>query len=439
MKDIYNNILLKFADDSSHEFDKSEQSNESDSEKKYAVMIEPRYDKVTRAVIKNFMYFLTSKNNWKFILYSYSSFKDKIKEDFPTIKVYSIDKLYTDSSIYFDEKGEPNISIETYNKILLNTDFWNRIKGENIAIFQRDCIMYRPIQEYLYMCYDFSGANYYNKKDIAPFNGGINGGFSLRKKSAMIDCINRVSWESIREYKQKIIKISMIDCINRASCESIHEYKQKIIKILDATDEENVEHFAEDVFFTFACEILHKNIPDKINRTFLSVETDINLNASVHHGWQYSYHDTNTAISYLENSPLFSKYIDESFKIQFQDNNKHLSRISHNINETDSSKIVFEIGDKSEKNLSNINETDSSKIVFELEDKSEKNPSNINETDSSKIVFELEDKSEKNTSNINETDSSKIVFELEDKSEKNTSKINAKFEIETTSFNIIVD
>lgn len=295
MKTIYNNILLKFLENEENNtapthtqnFNHNHNIETSNENKKYAVIVEPRYDKITKAVIKNFAYFLKEKNSWQFIIYSYSAFENRIINDFPNAIFYAIDNLYKDS-IYFNTADEPNISIETYNKILMDKEFWNRIPNETVAIFQRDCIMFREPLDIYYMYYDFAGANYYNEQDIAPFYGGINGGFSFRKKSAMLDCLNKITWEIIETY-------------NNAPSPIPNQIPTKTTKI---------GKYAEDVFFTFACEILKKNVPDKINRTHLAIETDQNPNTSVLHGWHHEYHSNETATAYLRNSPLFSKYID---------------------------------------------------------------------------------------------------------------------------------
>jgi hypothetical protein len=136
-------------------------------------------------------------------------------------------------------------------------------------------------QEYFSDLYDYSGGNFYIKEDISYFYGGVNGGFSLRNKNTMLECIEKITWEKIGEYRKKM---GLIEPIKKRN---------------------------EDVFFTHACEILLKFVPDKFHRVLLAIESDIFLNTSVFHGWnrKKNYHPMDIALMLLTQSPLFSKYI----------------------------------------------------------------------------------------------------------------------------------
>ena len=235
---------------------------------KFAVIIEPRFDKITEYVIYNFMHFLNPLE-WNLIVISYAEYHTKIEEKLPYAFVYDI----SDRHITIDSAGIPNISIASYNAILMDPELWQMIPGENTIIFQRDCIMFRPFSEH-FLLYDFAGANYHS--NLSPLFGGINGGFSIRKRSSMLECLETVSWEDIAKYRQ------------------YHSI----------TEELNSNH--EDVFFTHACEILHKIVPDKFSRTFLCIETDSNDSVSVHHGWNKDYILCDTLTHILTQSPLFS-------------------------------------------------------------------------------------------------------------------------------------
>ena len=86
-----------------------------------------------------------------------------------------------------------------YNSILKDINFWNSINVEHILVFQHDSFILRSgIEEFLE--YDYIGAPWkwsYEKEkyndnrypDLGIFQSGGNGGFSLRKKSAMIRII----------------------------------------------------------------------------------------------------------------------------------------------------------------------------------------------------------------------------------------------------------
>ena len=93
----------------------------------------------------------------------------------------------------------------------------------------------------------------------------------------------------------------LLNCINEPS----------LSPFLDTTN--------EDVFFTIACEILHKEVPDKLHRTFLSIEADFNYETCVHHGWHHNYHEKQMAIGLLKKSELFSLFLSDDYSNSISD------------------------------------------------------------------------------------------------------------------------
>jgi len=250
---------------------------------KLAIIIDPRFDKIMEAVIRNFMYFMNPEG-WNLLIISYSGYESQIKEIFPN----SIFHKIPDEYIYMDENDMPNITLETYNNICCDKEFWESIPFENIAIFQKDCIMFRMFDNYFSDLFDYSGANYYRPNHLAYYYGGINGGFSLRKKQTMIDCLEKISWEDINNYRQSVIQKNPL--INN---QTDH--------LMDTTN--------EDVFYTYACEMLFKRVPDRVHRSFLAIEADGNINTCVFHGWTTEYHSIEFTKTILSNSQLFKKYL----------------------------------------------------------------------------------------------------------------------------------
>jgi len=242
--------------------------------RKFAVIIEPRFDAITEWVIYNFMHFLNPLG-WNLIVISYSGYHSKIEQTLPYAFVFDIG----DKHITFDSNGNPNINIDSYNTILLDPELWKRLPGETIIIFQRDCIMFRMFSDH-FLLYDYAGSNYL--VNLSPLFGGINGGFSIRKRSTMLECLEKVTWNMIDEYR----------------------LKNKYAKCCDTP----IMRRNEDVFFTHACEILCKTVPDIYCRTFLCIENDFNPNTAVHHGWNKGYISTDALAFLLESSPLFSAF-----------------------------------------------------------------------------------------------------------------------------------
>lgn len=88
--------------------------------------------------------------------------------------------LPIDSHVYFEERCN---SITEYNQRLTSLDFWNKFEEENVLIIQHDSAILRTGIE-AYYDYDYIGAPI--KHIDFP---AMNGGFSLRKRSAMINVI----------------------------------------------------------------------------------------------------------------------------------------------------------------------------------------------------------------------------------------------------------
>jgi hypothetical protein len=232
------------------------------------VILDPRYDQLMEAVIRNFMFFMNPAG-WNLCIISHSGYESKIKKDFPNCRFEAIDE----SMITIDENGIPNISIDSYNTIFKSVSFWEN-KTEHIAIFQKDCIMFRMFPNH-FTEYAFAGANFFGA--VSPMYGGLNGGFSLRRRSDMIECIEKVTYEQIYKHNPPL--------------------------------ETNKDRMNEDVFFTHACEMLNKMVPDKINRSFLANEVDYNPDTCVFHGWNKYPKQIDSVAYILANSPAFSRYI----------------------------------------------------------------------------------------------------------------------------------
>lgn len=194
---------------------------------KVAVIMDPRYDDLMTGVIRNFMRHL-NPHGWNLVVIT-----NNIHQiDIPGVMVVPI----SEKRIYYDEAGEPNITIDTYNGILMSREFWEFIPGEHILIFQKDCYMYKMFDESIYLNYAFCGANcVWFTEDNTKQGIAINGGCSLRKKSEMLDCLEKISWETI-----------------------INMFSPKT--------------YNEDIFFTFACYLLRKSIPEIDDRCKFAVE-----------------------------------------------------------------------------------------------------------------------------------------------------------------------
>lgn len=208
-----------------------------------AVIIEPRKHLLLEPVIRNVMHYLGP--NWNLEVITCDQHIPWVKEQFPHSN-------FRITGIPFD-----NINQTIYNIFLMHSWFWHRLSEEHVLIFQTDCIMFRPGVD-AYLEYDYVGANYYNQLHVSPNGRGIQGGFSLRKRSAMLDCITRVSWNDIQQYRSRNACVPL---------ETLHE----------------------DIFFTHACEMLKKKTLSQVDAPRFSIEADFYTTPIAHHGTTKQY------------------------------------------------------------------------------------------------------------------------------------------------------
>ena len=256
--------------------------NELPNKNKMAVIIDPRYDELMEAVILNFMHFMVPEG-WIFAIISAEQHKQAIQQRFPQALFMEFDNrlLHNNTS----DPPQPQLSIQNYNAILTSPEFWNKIPCENITIFQKDCVMYRMFSEEWPIKYAYSGARCFHTMDSSLNQGVINGGFSIRNKTAMLNCLKYITWETIELYRKN----------NFTS----HEYFP-------------IEKKNEDVFFTYACEILHYPLPQLPIHKQLAIESEYFLGTSVFHGWtKTGYQLESWAREILSHSPFFSKYLSQ--------------------------------------------------------------------------------------------------------------------------------
>jgi hypothetical protein len=132
------------------------------------------------------MYFLVPKG-WKFQIFCGTDNREWLEQEIASDTV--LEDLKDDINIYqlpYDNLTEP-----MYNMLLTNGGFWKSIYNnpEYVLIFQTDCILLKDnIDEFLQ--YDMIGAPWRH----SPYKG-CNGGFSLRKREAMIDICKKYEYK----------------------------------------------------------------------------------------------------------------------------------------------------------------------------------------------------------------------------------------------------
>ena len=124
-----------------------------------------------------------------------------------------------------------NLNTAEYSRLLMTKEFWNNFSGEKLLLYQEDSYMFHNrIDEFLE--YDWVGApwpidqdEHVNQKEY----GVGNGGFSLRTKSKMIECIEKVDWEKDLELGPKL-KQYMISTNNYVIPEDVYFSKSLLEK-----------------------------------------------------------------------------------------------------------------------------------------------------------------------------------------------------------------
>ena len=100
--------------------------------------------------------------------------------------VKNIDRNIKVTKLYYE-----NVTQIEYNNLLFTTSFWELFDGEKLLIYQEDsCIFKNNIDDFL--SWDYIGAPWPMEFNISKSGVG-NGGFSLRSKSVMLECLKYVN------------------------------------------------------------------------------------------------------------------------------------------------------------------------------------------------------------------------------------------------------
>ena len=118
---------------------------------------------------------------------------------------------YTKSKIRIISLEINNLTRDEYCKLLTSSFFWKLFKGEDILLYQEDTMVFHGNID-PFLKYDYIGAPWKKTQDDNKHHVG-NGGFSLRKKSAMLRVINQQRNLIIGSSTKKYMKNSKLTCI----------------------------------------------------------------------------------------------------------------------------------------------------------------------------------------------------------------------------------
>lgn len=225
---------------------------------KVAVIVEPRsYHPLLEACVRNAMSALGEECN----LEIHTGHPEFVATLFP-------------GSDFAIIKTPPNYTRNQYSDLFMSTPFWERIQEETVIIFQTDVVFFRSIPEKFFE-YDYAGANYFTPGFVSKRIGGIQGGFSIRKKKAMLECIQKITSDKV--------------CA---------ELQLKPFTPLP-----------EDVYFTIACDLLNKKVPGVFERCELAIESNFCETPCAFHGFPCNYFSYNEYELLVQNSPLLCSYL----------------------------------------------------------------------------------------------------------------------------------
>lgn len=150
---------------------------------KIAVIVEPRKHKNLVNVILNFNSILP--DDWKIKLFHGNTAYDFVMNS-------ELKDLYDSNKLLLQNLDVDNLNALTYSDLFKTKKFWLDCLAENILIFQTDSVLCSKSKFKIndFMHFDYIGSVWSNIYDDRVHGG--NGGFSFRKQSAMIECIERI-------------------------------------------------------------------------------------------------------------------------------------------------------------------------------------------------------------------------------------------------------
>jgi len=143
-----------------------------------AVIVEPRLHNAFELVLTNFNKNLDEQ--WIFLIYHSKKNKEFILNIIETNNI----KRKVDLVLL----NQDNLTIDQYNLLFYSLFFYEHITTETFLVFQTDTLIsdIHANNIYNFLEYDYVGAPWVNKENDEAIG---NGGFSLRKKSKMIEMI----------------------------------------------------------------------------------------------------------------------------------------------------------------------------------------------------------------------------------------------------------
>jgi hypothetical protein len=172
--------------------------NDNEQYRLVAAIVEPRMDNLIET-IRTYMTSLPEDTHFQ--IYHGLNNKQILEKEF-------INEIRSHKFSLID-LGVENLTIQSYSELLTSIDFWNSIKSEHVLIFQTDSTTCKNSSFKIddFMKYDFIGAptthiinNFIHfyflpKGYYVNYRNFMNGGLSFRKKSKMIEVLQKYPWD----------------------------------------------------------------------------------------------------------------------------------------------------------------------------------------------------------------------------------------------------
>ena len=212
---------------------------------KCAVIIEPREHRMLEATIRNIVpRLIEDHGNYSFPCWNLHIFCGNKNHEY-------VKNLLPNWEYKITNLGVNDLNTDQYNSLLKSQHFWSQIEEENILLFQTDSCIFNGFNVDKFVDFSFIGAPYHwdphRKEDgsiqrerLAPPECGfnMNGGFSFRKRSLMLQCLKEASVENILQWREQL----------EAPTEFMKEPWHK--------------EFPEDVYFHNALSMLGESLPE---------------------------------------------------------------------------------------------------------------------------------------------------------------------------------
>jgi len=188
-----------------------------------AVIVEPRKHKALEYVLNNFLENLNS--DWNFIIFHGTTNKEYIQNIIDTKLLKHKNRIQL-INLNVDNLAYPN----GYNDLFYTKEFYTYIPTEVFLVFQTDTAICSKYKDLIndFIKYDYVGAPWEHIRDRSGNYEVGNGGLSLRRKSKMLEILDRCKFDKNMNEDIVFSKVEVRNCssllLNKPSGEKAKEF-----------------------------------------------------------------------------------------------------------------------------------------------------------------------------------------------------------------------